>query len=106
MTQTFDTTWDVEKYRTDYESEEHWDLKCAFIKAHKERFSEEELICLAQVFFNVEFMGCRYPLETMQLVAELSKEVAAEFRASRNNRLKRTFVTASNVIEAKYKGTK
>ncbi len=98
-----DKKWDIEKYRTEYESEEHWELKRSFINAHKDRFPEDELICLTQVFFNVEFMGCKYPSETMQLVAELSKDVAEEFRKVRSGRLKRTFITASDAIEAKYK---
>lgn len=98
--------WNVEKYRTDYESEEHWELKKSFIMAHKDRFDEDELICLTQVFFNVEFMGCKYPHETMTLVAELSKDVAEKFRKSRSGRLKRTFITASDAIEARYKKCK
>lgn len=33
--------WDVEKYKTDYESEEHWDLKKRFIEKNRENFSED-----------------------------------------------------------------
>ncbi|XP_063705505.1 partner of xrn-2 protein 1-like [Culicoides brevitarsis] len=93
---------DVDKYRTFYECDEHWELKRAFMMAHKDRFSEEELVCLAQVFTNIEFMGCKYPAETMQLIAELSKDVAAEFRKGREGKLKRTFVAASNAAAAKF----
>lgn len=106
MSVTYNTDWDVEKYRTEYESDEHWDLKKKFITKHKSNFPEDEILCLAQVFFNVEFMGCRYPDETMVLVANLSKEVAEEFRASRKNRIKRTFVQASDAAEMRAKGTK
>lgn len=38
----------------------------------------------------------------MQRVAELSKDVAAEFRKSREGKLKRTFVEASNAAAAKF----
>lgn len=38
----------------------------------------------------------------MQLVAELSKEVADDFRKSRETRLKRTFVHASDAAANKY----
>lgn len=51
--------WDVEKYRTPYEPDDHWELRKAFMLAHKDRFSEDQLVCLAQVFTNVEFLGCR-----------------------------------------------
>lgn len=52
-----DTNWDVDYYRTDYESEEHWNLKKKFIETHKSNFDEDRLVCLAQCFTNIEFMG-------------------------------------------------
>lgn len=52
--------FDVDKYRTFYECDEHWELRRAFILKHRDRFSEEEIICLAQVFTNIEFLGCRF----------------------------------------------
>lgn len=98
------TDWDVDYYKTDYESEEHWELRRSFMTAHKDKFDEDELVCLAQVFTNVEFMGCRYPEETMRRVGMLSQEVAAEFRKSRAKKLKRTFVGAQDAAGAKAKG--
>ncbi|EDS26490.1 conserved hypothetical protein [Culex quinquefasciatus] len=94
--------FNVEKYKTFYECDEHWELRRMFMERHKDRFDEDELVCLAQVFTNVEFLGCRYPQETMTLIAELSKEVAAEYRQSRENKLKRTFVAASDAAAARY----
>lgn len=55
----FDKSWDVEKYKLSHENEEHWNLKKKFLIAHKDKFSEEKLICLAQVFINVKFLGCK-----------------------------------------------
>lgn len=72
---SFHVNWDVEKYREEHESDEHWELRKSFIERWKENYSEERLICLARVFANIEFMGCRYPVEVMQEVAQLSKEV-------------------------------
>ncbi|XP_035784245.1 partner of xrn-2 protein 1-like [Anopheles albimanus] len=95
-------TFDVEKYKTFYECDEHWELKRSFMEAHKERFPEEEVVCLAQVFTNIELLGCRYPPETMRLVAELSKELATKYRESRTTKLKRTFVAASDAAAARY----
>lgn len=100
----FNTDWDIDYYKTDYESEEHWNLRRKFMETHKHNFPEDELVCLAQVFCNVEFMGCRYPAETMKMVAELSEDVAKEFRAERSSKLKRTFVTASDAAEQRAKG--
>ncbi|XP_075227981.1 uncharacterized protein LOC142328238 isoform X3 [Lycorma delicatula] len=103
---SFDTTWDVDKYKSEFESDEHWKLRRDFILAHKDKFPEERLICLAQVFFNVEFLGCRYPEKTMKLVEELSKDVAAEHREQMKSKLQRTFVGASDAAGSKIKGTK
>ncbi|KAK6631788.1 hypothetical protein RUM43_013852 [Polyplax serrata] len=97
--------WDVDSYRTDHESNDHWELRKKFMLAHKDKFSEEELVCLAQVFTNIEFLGCRYPAPTMVRVAELAKGVVENFREQRKNSLKRTFVAASDAASSKIKGS-
>lgn len=51
--------WDVEQFKMEHEPDEHWELRRSFLIAHKDQFSEDELLCLAQVFTNVEFLGCR-----------------------------------------------
>lgn len=51
--------WDVERHKTEHECDEHWELRRKFLLAHKDKFPEDELICLAQVFTNVELLGCR-----------------------------------------------
>lgn len=104
MNTKFNTDWDIDYYKTNYESDEHWALRRAFMETHKDKFQETELVCLAQVFTNMEFLGCRYPEATMRRVALLSKEVAAEYRKKRENTLKRTFVGASEAAGAKVKG--
>lgn len=55
----FSTSWNVDKYKSEYESLEHWELRRKFMEAHKYTFPEDKLVCLARVFFNVEFLGCR-----------------------------------------------
>ncbi|CAF4833162.1 unnamed protein product [Pieris macdunnoughi] len=101
-----DVSWDVDKYREEYESEEHWNLRRAFIKRWKDDYPEERLVCLAQVFANIEFMGCRYPLETMQEVARLSQDIATKYRKEKKTKLQRTFVSASDAAEDRAKGIK
>lgn len=102
----FPTDWDIDYYKTDYESDEHWALRKTFMETHKDKFPENEVVCLAQVFTNVELLGCRYPDETMQQIALLSKEVADDYRKSRADKIKRTFVGASEAAGAKVKGRK
>ncbi|XP_067013527.2 uncharacterized protein [Anabrus simplex] len=100
-----DESW-VDAYRQEHECDEHWQLRRSFLLTHRDRFPEERLVCLAQVFTNVEFLGCRYPEKTMKLIAELSQEVAADYREKQKTRLQRTFVQASDAAGAKVKGLK
>ncbi|XP_015598689.1 NF-kappa-B-repressing factor isoform X2 [Cephus cinctus] len=96
--------WDVEQHKMEHECDEHWELRRKFLLAHRDKFTEEELLCLAQVFTNVEFLGCRYPEETMQMIAELSQDVAKDYREKQKTKLQRTFVKASDAASAKVKG--
>ncbi|XP_011876902.1 PREDICTED: NF-kappa-B-repressing factor [Vollenhovia emeryi] len=96
--------WDVEQHKVEYESDEHWELRRKFLVAHKDKFAEDVLVCLAQVFVNVELLGCRYPQETMDLVEELARDVAAEYREKQKKKLQRTFVEASEAASSKVKG--
>lgn len=99
-----DTSWDIESYRTAYESEEHWALKRDFLEAHKDRIPEARLICLAQVFVNVELLGCKYPDPVMEQVAVLARDVGHDYKENKKKKLQRTFVKASDAAEAKVKG--
>ena len=56
----FDTSWNVEKYYSQTEPKQHWDLKRTFMEENKEKFNEERLVCLAQTLVNIEILGCRY----------------------------------------------
>ncbi len=51
--------WEVDESRGDHESDEHWDLRRAFLLANKTSFPKLRLLSLSQVFANHEFMGCR-----------------------------------------------
>ncbi|KAL1494666.1 hypothetical protein ABEB36_010232 [Hypothenemus hampei] len=103
MTQTFSTDWDVDKYKDDTEPEEHWELRKSFMEKHKEKFSEDYLVALARTFTNIEFLGCSYPPAVMIRIAELSKDVAKDYRETQKNKLQRTFVSAQNAAENKIK---
>lgn len=47
----------------------------------------------------------RYPRETMDLIADLSHDVAGEYREKQKSKLQRTFVKASDAASSKAKGT-
>lgn len=74
-----DVNWDVDKYIEEHESEEQWELRRNFMERWKHEYPEERLVCLARVFTNIEFMGCRYPLDVMKEVARLSEDVNVLF---------------------------
>ncbi|KAL4717888.1 hypothetical protein ACJJTC_005733 [Scirpophaga incertulas] len=98
--------WSPDKYREDHESDEHWELRKQFMLRWKDEYPEGRLICLAKVFANMEFMGCRYPTEVMQEVSRLSQEIAKEYRKTKKTKLQRTFVSASTAAEDRAKGVK
>lgn len=54
------TQIDVDSLRTEHESEEQWEVRRNFMLEHKDDFEEAELVTLAQLFTNIEFLGCRY----------------------------------------------
>ncbi|KAM3956145.1 LOW QUALITY PROTEIN: uncharacterized protein ACR2FA_009935 [Aphomia sociella] len=103
---SFNTNWDIDKYKEDHECEDHWNLRRAFMERWKNDYPEERLVCLARVFANMEFMGCRYPIKVMQEVARLSQEVAQNYRNAKKSKLQRTFVSASDAAEDRAKGIK
>ncbi|CAG7719972.1 unnamed protein product, partial [Allacma fusca] len=95
-----------EQYRGSHEPEEHWELRKEFLKRNEGRFNENRLLCLSTTFANMEFLGCKYPLDTMELVAELSTGIVEDYRAKKRSRIQRTFVKASDAAERKTKGQK
>ncbi|XP_008475942.1 uncharacterized protein LOC103512925 [Diaphorina citri] len=91
--------WD--KYKSSHEPKEHWSLRKKFLETHKDSFDEDRLLCLAQVFYNVEFLGCRYPDAVMKQIEELSQGIADDHREQKKSKLQRTFVQASEAAESK-----
>jgi hypothetical protein len=53
------STIDLDKYKNPNETEKEWRLKSQFIEKHKDKLSEDRLVCLAQCYVNIETMGCR-----------------------------------------------
>lgn len=101
MTQELSTDWDIDKYYDDTEPEEHWELRKTFMEMHKDKFPEDYLVALAKAFTNMEFLGCIYPAPLMVRIAELSKDVAKQYREVKKTRLQRTFVSGSSAAEQK-----
>jgi len=66
---------DISKYRMEHESDKEWCMRQAFLLAHRGKFSDSRLRCLASCYINVECYGCRYPHALMRQLEELSGEL-------------------------------
>lgn len=66
---------DIEELRKLYELPHHWALRKEFIQIYHDKFDYDRLICLSNVFVNVECMGLTYPPEVMKLIKELGSKV-------------------------------
>lgn len=87
-----DTSWDVDHYKVPGEDDVRWQRRRSFMTVHKGEISELQLVFLAQLFNNIEFMCCKYPDETMQNLSILPQaEMAIEFRKTLSKKLKRKF---------------
>lgn len=67
----------IEKYRKSYELPHHWKLRKEFLQVHADKFGSDRLICLSNVFVNVECMGLKYPKQVMDLVKDLGTKVTS-----------------------------
>lgn len=54
----FDLTWDVNKYKSNYDSE-HWDLCRTFMETHKTKYPEQKLVHLTEAFYQIGVYGSR-----------------------------------------------
>lgn len=61
--------------RKTWEIEDHWVLRRDFLLVHKDKFPPERLLCLAQVFVNMETLGNQYDEELMEEVKELAYQI-------------------------------
>jgi len=66
---------DMSSYRLKHESDKEWQMRRAFLVAHREKFSDSRLCCLASCYINVKCYGCRYPEPLMNQLAELTAEL-------------------------------
>ena len=57
--------FDPDKHRDPHEPEHHWALRRRFLEHNMGRYTEEKLVSLAQVFANMEFLGCRCVFHTL-----------------------------------------
>lgn len=59
-------SWNVNKYFKSTEPPVRWNLRKSFMETHKEKFSEDRLVSLAEVYCNIEFLGCRLGIQCLQ----------------------------------------
>lgn len=69
----------IDKLRNESELPHHWALRREFIRVHNGDMPTDRLICLSNVFVNVECMGLTYPDEVMTKTKELGSKVDKKF---------------------------
>ncbi|VDN01502.1 unnamed protein product [Thelazia callipaeda] len=69
---------DLNEIRADYESDEHWKLRRMFIERHMMEYPRNRLLCLAQIFCNVNLLGCTYDKDLMNTVKEMGAGLMEE----------------------------
>lgn len=67
----------IDQFRKPYELPHHWQLRKEFLVLNAGKYKLDRLICLSNVFVNVNCLGLGYPDEVMKLVKELGSRVKA-----------------------------
>lgn len=73
----------VELLRKSWEMEDHWVLRRDFMIRHRDRIPEpDRLLCMAQLFVNIETLGVKYDEDLMAEIEQLAEDVPSliEFR--------------------------
>lgn len=65
----------VDQFRKPYELPHYWELRRDFLLLHALKFGFDRLVCLSNVFVNVECLGVKYPDGVMKLIRELGSQV-------------------------------
>lgn len=48
----------LDTFRNEYEGSEHWLARRKFIERHINDYKKNRLLCLSQIFININFLGC------------------------------------------------
>lgn len=68
----------VDQFKQQWESDNQWAARQRFILAFRDTYSVARLLCLSQVYANIENLGCKYPSKVMIEVEELAKALKAK----------------------------
>jgi len=55
----FDTSWDVNIGKKDFETLDQWQFREAFLIANKHKYPKDKLLDFSDIFMNIEFKNCR-----------------------------------------------
>lgn len=75
---SFLTKEEVDGVRMKGESDEQWEIKKCFLLRHRSSYPKNRLLCLAQMFMNINFLGCVYNAELMREVNRLGDGIIKE----------------------------
>lgn len=66
---------DIDSFRNPNELPHHWQLRKEFLEMYYGEFDVDRLVCLSNLFVNIECMGLSYPPEVMKQVKELGSKI-------------------------------
>lgn len=69
------TKKDIEDFKKPYELPHHWKLREEFLLLYSDKYDIDRLVCLSNLFINIEIMGLVYPSEVMKEIKELGSKV-------------------------------
>ena len=77
----------VELLRKPWEIEDHWVLRRDFMITHRDKFPPERLLCMAQLFVNIETLGVQYEDSLMDEIRDLASQVPSltQFRRKKEH---------------------
>ncbi|XP_059483164.1 partner of xrn-2 protein 1 [Neocloeon triangulifer] len=93
----------IEAFRLEHESDEHWELRREFLEEHFDKFHTSKLLCLSHTYVNIEVLGCRYPNETMKIIADLAAGLGSAHKKRKEKNAQRITMDASNAAEQRIK---
>lgn len=85
----------LDSLRVIHESEEQWRMRRMFIERHMADYPKNRLLCLAQIYCNMNLLGCTYSEELMNTVKEMGVGICDEVLRDRKRTFERGFALAS-----------
>ncbi|VDM44730.1 unnamed protein product [Toxocara canis] len=69
---------ELDSLRKEYESDNEWRARRMFLERHCDDYRRARLLCLSQIFININFLGCKYSETLMAKVREMGAGICEQ----------------------------